>query len=282
MKTSRLLLSALIFLLGIQLFAGEHQKPDLRIPSGSRSLILVNPLSDGEIAASDLVSSLLPPGTPFSNVNYAGPSALGSFSGGSGANFGLDKGIVIGNGCISQISTGGFNCDVLNLPGDPDLNGLGFGYYTYDVANLEFDFTPSFNKLYLKIIYATAESSYILEEPGGIFLDGLNVALIPGSSDEISLRTIWGSPFFFNNNDISAYIYSYSSVISISAPVTPGKTHHLKIAIADGLDNIVNSYLFVDIASPLTTVPISWWSVVLSLALIVGFTTYRFITVHRI
>jgi hypothetical protein len=280
MKTNRLLLSALILLFSIQVFAGDHKKPDLQLPGGSRSLILVNPISDGGITASDLVGSILPPGTPFSNVTYAGPTALGSFDGGAGANLDLNQGVLIGNGCLSDILSGYYLCGALGLPGDADLNSLGAGYITHDATNLEFDFTPTFSTLQFQIIYATTEVTAYYEEACGIFLDGANIAFIPGGTSEISLRTIWYTPYFFVNNDIEAYINAYSSVISVSAPVTPGEPHHLKIAISDGIDNVVNTYLFIE-GTPINNVPVAWWSIVLGLGLIVGFTTYRFFTIHR-
>ena len=95
MKTNGLLLSALIVLFSIQLYAGEHRKAELRLPTGSRSLLLINAISDGGLTASDLVTSILPPGTSFSNVTYAGPTALGSFGGGAGANLDLNQGVIL-------------------------------------------------------------------------------------------------------------------------------------------------------------------------------------------
>jgi hypothetical protein len=281
MKTNRILLSAMIVLLGMQVFAQEHKAPEFQLPMGARSMILVNPISDEEISASDLVSSLLPVGTPFSNVTISDETSLGAFSGGNGANLDLNQGVLIGNGCLENFIVGENNCDNVGLPGDSDLDNLGAGYETYDAVYLEFDFVPDFNTLQFKIIYATEETSDEWDEPCGIFVDGSNIALLPGGSDEISTRTIWGTPYFFENTDVSAYISYYSSTFSISAPVTAGETHHVKIAISDGYDHSVNTYLFVEGRSFPSAVPFAWWSVALGLALIIGFTSYRFMTIHR-
>jgi hypothetical protein len=281
MKTKRLLLSAIIVLMGIQIFAQEHKATEFKFPNGTRSMIIINPISKEEVNAPDLVSSILPAGTPFSNVNFSGETALGAFSGGAGANLDLNQGVLFGNGCLEDIIVGENNCDNVGLPGDSDLDNLGSGYETNDAVYLEFDFVPAFSMLQFRIIYATAEGSDEWDEPCGIFVDGSNIALLPGGSDEISTRTIWGSPYFFANGGVDAYITYYSSTFSISAPVTPGETHHVKIVIADGFDHSVNTYLFVEGTPIASRVPFAWWSVFIGLALIIGFTSYRFMTIHK-
>jgi hypothetical protein len=278
MKTFKILLSLLILVGSLELSAIDHKYPEPRVNGGSRSLMVLDPLSGGTITANDLVEAILPPGTPYTNVSTVAPDGLGLFSGGNGASLALDQGLVLGSGCIIELNAGGSGCDIFGLPGDAGLNSLGAGYTTYDAAILEFDFTPETSTIAFDIIYATAEGSSYWDEPCAVFLDGTNIALLPGGS-EISFRTIWSSPYFFPNGTIQANLNYYSSTLTIFSPVTPGVQHHMKIAIADGYDQSVPTYLFI--GGSTASVPFAWWTIALAMALIIGFASYRFIVLNR-
>jgi len=94
----------------------------------------------------------------------------------------------------------------------------------------------------------------------GFFLDGTNIALIPGTSTPVSINTVNGgnplgtgavNPGYYNNNDPSdqgSFPFEYDGFTTIFTAQAVGLTsgtHHIKLAIADGGDHIYDSGVFL-------------------------------------
>jgi hypothetical protein len=265
----------------------QRKGPAPIFPNGSRSMILVQDLDSGP-SANDLVEAILPTGTPYSNVVTSSHNGgLGAFSGGTAASFGLDQGIVLGSGCVNDLVTGG--CGWSTIAGDIDLNNLGGGYSTCDASILEFDFVPQASPLNLSFIFAT--NDYLpFGDPCAIFLDGVNIATM-NEGQEVSNRTIYNtSCFFVNQGSVEVNVTGISPVFHATAVVSTGESHHLKIAVADDLDCMVNTYIF---ASPgligegqcccRTTfpTPLSNWVLVIAFMAILGTVIMRFRFINR-
>jgi hypothetical protein len=62
----------------------------------------------------------------------------------------------------------------------------------------------------------------------------------------------------------------YTTLLIGSAVVTPGQTHHIKLAIADALDSSLDSWVMIESKSfgAPPQVPISNWAIVISVVLI--------------
>jgi hypothetical protein len=97
------------------------------------------------------------------------------------------------------------------------------------------------------------------------FLNGENIALIPGTNIPVSINNINANTnsAFFRNNDPSdleeplpfnTEFDGFTVVLAASAFVTPGETQRLKIAIADTSDSILDSAVFIKQGS-LSTLP---------------------------
>lgn len=251
----------------------SRKNPEFNFQNDNRaSWITTVSMASGGLSATALAQGILPAGTAVFNVTSNIDEGIGAFMGGFDANFGINKGIILGSGCVTNVSY--IECIWPNGPGDAGLNALGTGYSTYDAAVLEFDFIPDQNQIIFDFIFGS--NDYMdFDDVCAIFLDGVNIALLP-SGQEISVRTLEFTPnFIHNDGTVLVAVDDYTPLFQAVANVTPGNTHHLKIAIADDGDNGVDSYLFikgnVNLQVPLS--PIAW---ILGAGLIILFAIIRF------
>jgi hypothetical protein len=214
-------------------------------------------------------------GVTFSNIQYQGAnSAIGLFDGGENDGFGINQGIMLSSGRISN-AIGPNKCykttTLYKQPGDESLNALGGS--TFDAAVLEFDFVPKGDSLEFNYVFASEE--YIewtgskFNDVFGFFLDGKNIALIPNTTTPVAINSVnpWKNPELFHNNnypfpntikDYNSIICDgskktafntefdgFTSVLTASATVIPGKTHHLKLVVADRGDYSLDSAVFI-------------------------------------
>jgi len=149
------------------------------------------------VTPEQLVNSLLGSGITVTNVKYTGAKvAAGTFDGGSD-NIGIKNGVVLSSGAVSSVvgpnkytSTSTSN----GMPGDTDLNGLIPGYSTNDAASLEFSFIPNSDKISIKYVFGSEEYNEFVgssfNDVFGFFLNGKNIALIPGTSIPVSINNV--------------------------------------------------------------------------------------------
>jgi hypothetical protein len=229
--------------------------------------ISIVPTSDGNTLVNELLGTgiTIVPGS----ISYTGAAgASGIFTNGLSSGIGIDKGIILTTG--SAVNAEGPNTEDgkttdNGLPGDSDLNGLIPGYTTNDATILEFDFTTAGGDVYFNYVFASEEyneytnSSY--NDVFGFFLNGTNIALIPGTSTPVAINTVnGGNPLgsgasnsaFFNNNDLSdggpffdIGYDGFTNVFTATAlGLAPG-THTIRLAIADAGDSILDSAVFL-------------------------------------
>src|SRR5262249_36262721 len=136
------------------------------------------------------------------------------------------------------------------------------GFDTLDATVLEFDFVPSFSTLTFRYVFSSEEyneyanSDY--NDTFAFFVNGVNRALIPDTNTPVSINTINGgepfgtdsqNPQFFRNNEIDTdggptidtEMDGLTIVLTVTAPVNPNVTNHIKLAIADGQDDDFDS-----------------------------------------
>ena len=246
--------------------------------AGTASALSVTQTGDG----ATLVSNILGSGITASNITYTGSAlASGTFTDGA-SSIGIGSGIILTSG-LATGAEGPNNSDSytlsLGLGGDAQLEGLIPGFTTYDATVLEFDFTSSGGDLFFNYVFASEEyNEYVntsFNDVFGFFLDGTNIALIPGTSTPVSINNVnGGNPFgfsasnseFYNNNDLSDggpfYDIQYDGFTDVftamALGLTPG-THHIKLAIADAGDTVLDSGVFIQGGSfsdtPTSSVP---------------------------
>lgn len=229
---------------------------------------------------------LLGPGVTASNITYNGaPNAIGYFSGNS--NIGIGSGLLMTCGDINNApgpnnQTGASMSN--NLPGDPDLDAIMSPTLSYDATILEFDFIPTGDTVKFRYVFASEEYTEYVSwpNPGGIndgfgfFLSGVtvpmapvNIAVLPSTTTPVTMfnvNCLNSSPYYICNDPMNtqcAPSYNcptsqvgttiqydgFTTVLTAVAAVQCGETYHIKIAIGDGGDHILDSGVFLEAGS---------------------------------
>ncbi|HZI67662.1 MAG TPA: choice-of-anchor L domain-containing protein [Thermoanaerobaculia bacterium] len=215
-----------------------------------------------------LAQLLAGPGVTVSNVTYTGANiAGGTFSGGLADGLGIDSGVMltsgnVANGIGPNNQDGATTCN--ELPGDPALDALLAGETTTEDATvLEFDFVPSTNTVSFRYVFASEEYNEFVNSINDIFaffIDGQNVALIPGTTTPVSINTVnlGVNSNFYRNNDPSdlgiptpfaTQFDGFTTVLTATATLTPNVSHHIKLVIADASDCVLDSAVFLQAGS---------------------------------
>jgi hypothetical protein len=212
-----------------------------------------------------LVQDILGIGVAFSNVTYQGSTAAaGTFTGGSGI-IGFDSGIILSSGAVSAVKGPAQNnpaSTCYNNPGDADLSALAGGDPTYDASVLSFDFIPQYDTLSFQYVFASDEyNAYVgsnYDDVFGFFINGVNEALVPGTTTVVSVNTVnlSSNTAYYINNDpamgaahLNTQMYGLTTVLTVTAAVTPGVVNHIKLAIADSGDCKLDSDVFIKASS---------------------------------
>jgi uncharacterized repeat protein (TIGR01451 family) len=220
------------------------------------------------ITPQQLAQLLAGPGVTVSNVTFTGATvAGGSFSGGLADGLGIDSGVILSSGDIANAVGPNNNDGVTGFnktPGDPSLNAIvGETHQTFDAAVLEFDFVPSSNTVSFRYVFASDEYNEFVgffNDVFAFFIDGQNVALIPGTTTPVAINTVnlQTNPSFYRNNDPSdlgtptpfgTQFDGFTTVLTATATLTPNVSHHIKLAIADTDDFNLDSAVFLQAAS---------------------------------
>jgi|GEM_PF-1683991 len=216
-----------------------------------------------------MVTALLGASIPVSNITFTGtPVSAGVFSGGAGI-IGPDTGIALSSGMISNAI--GPN-DVPGktfagmTPGDTQLDGL-VGGGTLDASILEFDFTPSSTKISFQYVFGSEEYNEFVgssfNDVFAFFVNGVNCAVLPGGLP-VAVNTVnAGRPgvtatnpgFYINNDPLNEPIFGgpllntqmdgLTKILGCEATTTPGVINHMKLAIADRSDRVLDSFVFI-------------------------------------
>ncbi|MCB0409354.1 MAG: gliding motility-associated C-terminal domain-containing protein [Flavobacteriales bacterium] len=235
-------------------------------------------VSTGTMTPTQYVQNILVGnGVVVSNVTFVGdPDQIGEFDATNTTPFvGISNGLVLATGSVGvavgpnntgSASTGGGNMGL----NDPDLDILEGSAGTNDVAVLEFDFIPSGDSISFNFVFGSEEyPEYVnsINDVFGFFLSGPgingtfsnnaeNIALIPGTSTEISINTVnsGSNPSYYVDNTIntgagSIQFDGYTTVITVKAQVQCNQTYHIKIAIGDASDTSWDSGVFLEAGS---------------------------------
>lgn len=215
-----------------------------------------------------------------SNITYNGaPVAVGFFDG-SGTNLGINAGIMMTSGSVYNAIGPNDNSGTTlanNTTGDANLTALS-GYQTYDACIIEMDVIPTLDTLYFKYVFGSEEYS---EWVGSVFNDvfafyvsgpGItgeqNIALVPGTSSPVAVNSIncinSNQDYYVCNSladcpfpvscpgDVTETTIQYDGfTMPVTAQITvvPESTYHVKLAIADAGDGILDSGIFIGVES---------------------------------
>lgn len=240
--------------------------------ASSAAALSVSPTSDAEALAGALRGTgiTIVPGS----AAYTGADgAAGLFSGGLASGLGIGSGVVLTSG-LAALAEGpndrsdeGFD---LERAGDPDLTALA-GYETFDAAVLEFSFETAGGSLFFNYVFASDEyNEYANTEFNDVFaffLDGENLALIPGTATPVGVNTVNGGNPEAGSPAVNADLFldnQYREEDGVAVPsafdleydgftvvltaralgLAPGP-HRIRLAVADASDGIFDSAVFL-------------------------------------
>ncbi|GEM_PF-1280601 len=214
-----------------------------------------------------LVYYFIESGVTFSNVQSTGHvKSLGKFYGGIQSQLGIEKGIILSTGDI-MTAEGPNNSSAasndMNQPGDPLLTVLA-GSSTGDASVLEFDLIPEGNLLAFNYVFGSEEYpeyagseyndvfAYFISGPmpDGGYYENQNIALIPGTDTIVSIKTInhiTNEQYYISNSGSEYLQYDGMTVVMpILVNVIPNQQYHLKMVIADCMDRMYDSGVFLE------------------------------------
>ena len=238
--------------------------------------IAVTPTGDANLLASTILGSgVTIVGTPTltgGNLNDPLLSSAGTFTGGLSTGIGINAGILLTSGYASNVGNVNTSTGItgdFQGPGDAALDLLIPGYQTYDATVLEIHFKSTTGQLSFNFAFGSDEYNEWANTPYndvfGFFVDGVNIALLPGTTTPISIDNVNGgnplgvnaqNPAYFRNNDPMAggpfYPFEYdgfTTVFSVSASNLGTGEHTIRLAIADAGDNVLDTGVFIQAGS---------------------------------
>ncbi len=222
--------------------------------------------------ANALVNNILGSGVNASNVSFTGAqSAFGTFTGGVSAGIGIDSGIMLSTGNVTD-AVGPNSSDSISTThgtaGDADLTAIS-GDDTFDAATLTFDFVSDGGDIFFDYVFASEEYNEFVNgnvnDSFAFFLDGSNIALIPGTNTPVSINTVnGGNPYgsnasnsqYFNNNDVDdggpffdIQYDGFTDVFQASFLGLSAGSHTISLKIADAGDSVYDSTVFIKAGS---------------------------------
>jgi gliding motility-associated-like protein len=215
------------------------------------------------------------PGVIVSNATLnCGSNGAGTFSCACSAN--VSDGVILTSGTIGNAlgpNNDGSITGVTGTGADPDLNLLS-AFNTYDKCILEFDIFVSSDTLKFNFVFGSDE---YLEYVGtayndvfGFFISGpgingpytnnsKNLAVVPGTNIPITINTVnngsYSQYYVYNGTGLDApynvnpYYVQYdglTTILQAKTVVQACNTYHLKLAIADASDQVLDSGVFLE------------------------------------
>lgn len=267
-------------------------------PSQAAGSVVVKDLNNGATSVG-LAEALVGEGVSVSEVTYTGSNrSAGSFTNG-GTSIGYENGIILDTGkvetyttdppcskgvegpntCYEETSThpggpaGEANSSHFGLPGDMQLSELS-GQPTFDASILEFNFVPHQSEIKIDYVFASEAYDALADTESddlvGMFVNGVDCALVPGTDEPVSVDTIndgndeGGSPLehhpeLFRDNvnpepTIDTQFNGLTTPLICHAAVKAGQTNHMKLAVADAAEENADTGVFVA-AGSLTSGP---------------------------
>ncbi|MEI6084603.1 MAG: choice-of-anchor L domain-containing protein [Verrucomicrobiota bacterium] len=212
-------------------------------------------------------------GVVVTNVQYTGAGAAsGIFCSGEDI-VGFETGLLLTSGNAAGVVGPNNNSGAgaaNNVPGDTDLDGLIPGFETHDASVLEFDFIPQGTTVQFQYVFGSEEYNDFVNSPFndvfGFFVNGQNYALLPGSTTPVSINNVnngyssgvatgpcQNCQFYIDNVEAATarntQLDGLTTVLTMIAPVNPGQLNHMKIAIADAGDSVLDSAVFIQAGS---------------------------------
>ena len=216
------------------------------------------------------------------NVTYSTGSDFGTTNGigyfeANGSSWPFESGLIMTSGDIINAvgpETGTISDGTYDWPGDADLEsaiGLAAGA-TNNASILEFDFIPVTDRMSFDFIFAAEEYgefqcaytdafAFLLTDTQGVTT---NLAIVPGTVDPISVLNVRDEQYNANcesvNPEFFEYYYGPGGLPTLTSPtnflghtipmtaeadVIPNELYHIKLVVADDIDTLYDSAVFI-------------------------------------
>ena len=215
--------------------------------------------------ANALRDILLGPGiTPLGDATLIGGTNSSGFFDVGFESIGMKDGIILTTGNVDQAVVGGVGSGNASGTGDADLDAL-FNVTTTDTTSLEFDFSSDGGDLFFNFVFASNEyNSFVnsnFNDAFALFLDGVNIALVPNTTDPISINNVNNgnplgtgatNPQFYNNNEGATAVApttlgydGFTDVFTASFENLAAGSHTIKMTVSDVSDSALDSAIFI-------------------------------------
>ena len=230
---------------------------------------------NGWTADSLVRNILLDNGVTISNAKFNGSdgvifcNSIGKFeTGDTPTNIGMESGLILASGGVS-VAIGPNDVNEANVTTtcgnyyDNDLASIASGT-PFDVAVLEFDFVPWDETVTFSFVFGSEEyMEYVgwdYNDVFGFFIDGINpaggfydrqnIALIPGTTEAVSIDNVnlnHNSEYYIDNTGGATIQFDgFTTLLEVSFNVVPMSNYHIKMAICDVGDSLVDSGVFLE------------------------------------
>ena len=247
----------------------------LGVTASKAQLIVTSADSISQCTPEWLVRNVLLDGNvSISNVKFNGSTdvidcnSIGIFrTGPTPTNLGMEEGLVLATGGVSVCvgpndETEAAVADSCPNYYDETIHQLA-GVDIFDVAVLEFDFVPMSTEVEFSYVFGSEEYPEYVDgtynDVFGFFVSGLNpdggayantnMALIPGTTEVVSINTVndhHNQQYYVDNAGGSTIQFDgFTVVLTVSFKVVPMTQYHIKMAICDVGDYFVDSGVFI-------------------------------------
>lgn len=241
--------------LGSVMAAGAILAPQMASASAGQTITQKSATNTADVLAAQLAGA----GVSISNVSYAGDDrALGGFAGMQAA-LGLDSGVVLSTGKVMDLP--GPHQDTKESPTNTKLGGgsdadlaklINSSMRLFDAAALEFDFVPRASTVSIDYVFGSSEYRDFVNDKYndvfGFFVNGKNCATVNDGPVTIHTVNAGKNADLYVDNTKGARdttLHGLTTVLTCTATVKPGETNHVKLAIADGGDDKMDSAVFI-------------------------------------
>lgn len=209
----------------------------------------------------EITDKIVGPGFRVVNSTMNCPGGAYGFFDGTTSNIGIDEGLILTSGRIEEaIGPNDAGSSGVNngAPGDNQLDVLS-GSTTFDGCVLEMDLIPSCDTLRISYVFGSEEyPEFVGREFNDVFaffvsgpgiVGSQNVALIPGTTTPVAVNSVnsgTNNAYYVNNTGGATIQYDgFTTVLEGKIAVQQCEVYHLKLAIADVVDGIYESGVFI-------------------------------------
>ncbi len=222
---------------------------------------------DTSASAEQMAEAIFGNGIEIESASYTGASsASGIYSNGDTIAPGVtpsDTGVILSTGRATDFtnSSGSTNTNTSSgrstshgTAGDSDLDAIA-GATTYDAAVFEADFVPEGSNLTMQFVFSSEEyleyvnSGY--NDAVSVWVNGVEAQLVVGDGNVTinNINNTTNQDLYVDNpagsDPYNTEMDGFTVTLKLTAPVNPGVTNHIKIAIADGGDASYDSNLLI-------------------------------------